>query len=59
MRALVAEDTSHKRRFTSLMFVNHPKSVQNSEKNNYYQRVLTEELLRAFSFGHLLRQSSE
>ena len=38
---------------------NHPKSAQNSEKNNYYQRVLTKELLRTFSFGHLLRQSSE
>ena len=29
----------------------HPKSSQNSEKSSYYQRVLTEELLRAFSFG--------
>jgi len=36
---------------------NHPKSAQNSEKSSYYQRVLTEELLRNFSFGHHSRQS--
>jgi len=38
---------------------NHPKSAQNSEKRSYYQRVLTEELLRTFSFGHYSRQNSE
>jgi len=43
----------------SLPQTNHPKSAQNSEKSSYYQRVLTEELLRTFSFGHYSRQSSE
>jgi len=38
---------------------NHSKSAQNSEKSNYYQRVLTKELLRTFSFGHHSRQRSE
>jgi len=27
----------------------HPKSAKNSEKSSYYQRVLTEELLRTFA----------
>ena len=44
---------------SSLLQTNHPKSAQNSEKSSYYQRVLTEELLRTFSFGHCSRQSSE
>jgi len=35
-----------------LLQTNHPKSAQNSEKSSYYQRVLTEALLRTFSFGH-------
>jgi len=35
------------------------KSVQKSGKSSYYQRALTEELLRTFSFGHHSRQSSE
>jgi len=43
----------------SLPQTNHPKSARNSEKSSYYQRVLTEELLRTFSFGHHSRQSSE
>jgi len=43
----------------SLPQTNHPKSSQNSEKSSYYQRVLTEELLRTFSFGDHSRQSSE
>jgi len=30
-----------------------------SEKSSYYQRLLSEELLRTFSFGHHSRQSSE
>jgi len=42
-----------------LQQTNHPKSAQNSEKSSYYQCVLTEELLRTFSFGHHSRQSSE
>jgi len=40
----------------SIPQTNHPKSAQNSEKSNYYQRVLTEELLQTFSFGHHSRQ---
>jgi len=35
----------------SLPQTNHPKSAQNSEKSSYYQRVLTEELLRTFSLA--------
>jgi len=31
--------------------------MQSSENNNYYQRVLTEEFLRTFSFGYHSRQS--
>ena len=42
-----------------LLQTNHPKSAQNCEKSSYYQRVLTEELLRTFFFGHHSRQSSE
>jgi len=38
---------------------NQSKSTQNSEKSSYYQRVRTEKLRRAFSFGHHSRQSSE
>jgi len=34
----------------SLSQTNHPKSAQNSEKSSYYERVLTEELLRTFFF---------
>jgi len=44
---------------TSLLPTNHPKSAQNSEKSSYYQHVLTEELLRTFSFAHHSQQSSE
>jgi len=43
----------------SLLQTNHPKSAQNSEKGGYWQRVLTKELLRTFSFGHHSRQSNE
>ena len=43
----------------TLLQTNHPKSVQNSEKSSYYQRVLAEELLRTFCCGHHSRQSSE
>jgi len=43
----------------SLQQTNHPKSSQNIEKSSYYQRVLTEELLRTFSFGDHSRQSSK
>jgi len=43
----------------SLLQTNHPKPAQNSEKSSDYQRVLTEGLLRTFSFGHHSRQSSE
>jgi len=42
-----------------LLQTNHPKSVQISEKSSYYQRVLTEELFRTFSFGYHSCQSSE
>jgi len=44
---------------TANLQTNHPKSAQNSEKSSDYKRVLTEELLRTFSFGHHLHQSSE
>jgi len=43
----------------SILQTNHPKSAQNSEKSSYYQRVLTEKLLRTFSFGDHSGQSSE
>ena len=43
----------------SLPQANNPKSAQNSEKSSCYQRVLTEELLITFSFGHHSSQSSE
>jgi len=42
----------------SLLQTNLPKSVH-SRKSSYYQRVLTEELLQTFSFGHHSCQSSE
>jgi len=41
----------------NLVKTNHPKSAHNSEKSSYYQRVLTEELLRTFSCGHHSHQS--
>jgi len=44
---------------SNLPQTNHPNSAKNSEKSSYYQRVLTEVLLRTFSFGHHSRQSSK
>jgi len=43
----------------SLLRTNHPKLARTCEKSSYYERVVTEELLRTFSFGHHSRQSSE